>query len=92
MDDPGEPASVLDQVFTEPFEVMSAKKFPGMLDPTPLSKAFAKQGFRIPTVSQMSDGQLSALSVSRCCRSEKGQLGNASAMPVRLQMKLTSKG
>lgn len=40
---------VLAECFTPPFEVMSAKKFPGMLDPTPMSQAFAKQGLRIPT-------------------------------------------
>lgn len=40
---------VLTECFTPPFEVMSAKKFPGMLDPTPMSQAFAKQGLRIPT-------------------------------------------
>jgi len=40
---------VLCEAYTRPFEVMSAKKFPGMLDPTPLSQAFAKQGLRIPT-------------------------------------------
>lgn len=51
---------VLAECFTPPFEVMSAKKFPGMLDPTPMSQAFAKQGLRIPTVSQtMLDGQVS---------------------------------
>ena len=42
---------VLCEAMTQPFEVMPAKKFPGMLDPTPLSQAFAKQGLRIPTVS-----------------------------------------
>lgn len=41
---------VLSECSTPPFEVMSAKKFPGMLDPTPMSQAFAKQGLRIPTV------------------------------------------
>ncbi|KAH8924010.1 hypothetical protein BT69DRAFT_1296724 [Atractiella rhizophila] len=34
---------------TQPFTVYTAKKFPGMVDPTPLSKHFAKQGVRIPT-------------------------------------------
>jgi hypothetical protein len=43
---------IMAEVFTPPFEVMSAKKFPGMLDPTPLSQAFARQGLRIPTVSR----------------------------------------
>lgn len=44
---------VLAECYTPPFEVMSAKKFPGMLDPTPMSQAFAKQGLRIPTVSEL---------------------------------------
>ncbi|SCV68425.1 BQ2448_546 [Microbotryum intermedium] len=35
--------------YTQVFNVVSAKKFDGMLDPTPLSKCFAKQGTRIPT-------------------------------------------
>ncbi|GAA5978465.1 hypothetical protein JCM11641_007955 [Rhodosporidiobolus odoratus] len=34
---------------TDEFRVFSAKKFEGMLDPTPLSQCFAKQGVRIPT-------------------------------------------
>ncbi|KAG9295537.1 hypothetical protein G9A89_016635 [Geosiphon pyriformis] len=34
-------------VFTKPFTVYSAKKFPGMTDSTELSKAFAKQGIKI---------------------------------------------
>ncbi|KAG0208555.1 hypothetical protein BGX33_006185 [Mortierella sp. NVP41] len=33
---------------SEPFTVYSAKKFPGMTESTELSKAFAKQGFKIP--------------------------------------------
>ena len=44
---------MLCEAMTQPFEVMPAKKFPGMLDPTPLSQAFAKQGLRIPTVSRV---------------------------------------
>ncbi|GAA5902209.1 hypothetical protein JCM6882_006729 [Rhodosporidiobolus microsporus] len=34
---------------SDEFRVFSAKKFEGMLDPTPLSQCFAKQGVRIPT-------------------------------------------
>ncbi|KAG0202083.1 hypothetical protein BGX28_005293 [Mortierella sp. GBA30] len=33
---------------SEPFTVFSAKKFPGMTESTELSKAFAKQGLKIP--------------------------------------------
>jgi len=35
-------------VLSEVFQVSSAKKFPGMFDSTDLSKAFARQGIRIP--------------------------------------------
>lgn len=34
---------------SQPFVVSSAKKFEGMMDPTSLSKCFARQGVRIPT-------------------------------------------
>ncbi|RKP39253.1 velvet factor, partial [Dimargaris cristalligena] len=36
------------EVFSEPFTVYSAKKFPGMTESTELSKAFARQGLKIP--------------------------------------------
>lgn len=36
-------------VESQPFAVTSAKKFEGMMDPTSLSKCFARQGARIPT-------------------------------------------
>ncbi|KAL1921641.1 uncharacterized protein VTP21DRAFT_10283 [Calcarisporiella thermophila] len=36
------------EIFTDPFTVYSAKKFPGMLDSTPLSRCFARQGVKIP--------------------------------------------
>ncbi|KAG2172208.1 hypothetical protein INT43_004749 [Umbelopsis isabellina] len=39
---------VLAQAFSEPFTVFSAKKFPGMIESTPLSRAFARQGVKIP--------------------------------------------
>jgi hypothetical protein len=41
-------SKVLATVMSEPFKVFSAKKFPGMIESTPLSKAFAHQGIRIP--------------------------------------------
>ena len=41
-------SKVLATVMSEPFKVYSAKKFPGMIESTPLSKAFAGQGIRIP--------------------------------------------
>ncbi|KAI7867144.1 velvet factor-domain-containing protein [Spinellus fusiger] len=39
---------ILAQVFSDPFTVFSAKKFPGMTESTELSKTFAKQGLKIP--------------------------------------------
>ncbi|GAA5831888.1 hypothetical protein JCM11251_003921 [Rhodosporidiobolus azoricus] len=41
--------AVVASAHTDEFRVFSAKKFEGMLDPTPLSQCFAKQGVRIPT-------------------------------------------
>lgn len=45
----GEPADVLASIFSEPFQVYSAKKFPGMLGPTELTRHFTAQRVRIPT-------------------------------------------
>lgn len=39
---------VLASVYSEPFQVYSAKKFPGVIESTPLSKTFASQGIKIP--------------------------------------------
>ncbi|KAK4449235.1 velvet factor-domain-containing protein [Podospora aff. communis PSN243] len=41
-------APVLASVFSDVFQVYSAKKFPGVCDSTPLSKCFATQGIKIP--------------------------------------------
>lgn len=41
-------APMLAQVYSKPFQVFSAKKFPGVIDSTLLSKEFAKQGIKIP--------------------------------------------
>ncbi|KAK4546153.1 hypothetical protein LTR36_002290 [Oleoguttula mirabilis] len=41
-------APVLAWVFSEKFQVYSAKKFPGVIESTPLSKCFAGQGIKIP--------------------------------------------
>lgn len=41
-------APVLASVFSEPFTVYSAKKFPGVIESTDLSKCFALQGIKIP--------------------------------------------
>ena len=41
-------APILASTFSEPFQVFSAKKFPGVIESTPLSKAFAAQGIKIP--------------------------------------------
>ena len=41
-------APVLASVFSDVFQVYSAKKFPGVCESTPLSKCFATQGIKIP--------------------------------------------
>ncbi|RCH84006.1 Velvet complex subunit 2 [Rhizopus azygosporus] len=41
-------SKIVAQVFSDPFTVYSAKKFPGMTESTELSKIFAKQGLKIP--------------------------------------------
>lgn len=41
-------APVLAWTFSEKFQVYSAKKFPGVIESTPLSKVFAQQGIKIP--------------------------------------------
>lgn len=41
-------ASILAWTFSDKFQVYSAKKFPGVIESTPLSKTFASQGIKIP--------------------------------------------
>ena len=41
-------APVLAWTFSKPFQVYSAKKFPGVIESTHLSKKFADQGIKIP--------------------------------------------
>jgi hypothetical protein len=41
-------APVLAYVYSDKFQVYSAKKFPGVIESTPLSKCFAAQGIKIP--------------------------------------------
>ncbi|KAL1930429.1 hypothetical protein VTP01DRAFT_10591 [Rhizomucor pusillus] len=45
---PDAKSNIIAQVFSDSFTVYSAKKFPGMTESTELSKAFAKQGLKIP--------------------------------------------
>ena len=47
---------VLATAFSEPFSVYSAKKFPGVLESTELSKHFALQGVKIPIRKDSSKG------------------------------------
>ncbi|KAF9119600.1 hypothetical protein BGW39_000178 [Mortierella sp. 14UC] len=44
----GQASMLVAEEISEPFQVFSAKKFPGMTESTELSKAFAKQGLKIP--------------------------------------------
>lgn len=39
---------VLASIFSDEFTVFSAKKFPGVIESTPISKCFATQGIKIP--------------------------------------------
>ena len=41
-------APVLASCFSDVFQVFSAKKFPGVIESTALSKIFATQGIKIP--------------------------------------------
>ena len=41
-------APVLASCFSDVFQVFSAKKFPGVIESTGLSKCFATQGIKIP--------------------------------------------
>lgn len=41
-------APVLAYAFSEPFTVFSAKRFPGVIESTGLSRTFAAQGIKIP--------------------------------------------
>jgi hypothetical protein len=41
-------APVLASCFSQAFQVHSAKKFPGVIESTNLSKCFATQGIKIP--------------------------------------------
>ncbi|KIW01374.1 uncharacterized protein PV09_07142 [Verruconis gallopava] len=43
-----EHAPVLASCYSDSFQVYSAKKFPGVVESTPLSRAFATQGIKIP--------------------------------------------
>ena len=44
----GRDIPILASIFSQPFQVYSAKKFPGVIESTPLSKKFATQGIKIP--------------------------------------------
>ncbi|KAI7818357.1 velvet factor-domain-containing protein [Gamsiella multidivaricata] len=46
--DDGHASGLVAEETSDPFTVFSAKKFPGMTESTELSKAFAKQGLKIP--------------------------------------------
>lgn len=46
----GSPSPLLAEVLSEPFTVMSAKRFVGVLDTTDLTRHFLKQGVKLPIV------------------------------------------
>ncbi|TKX26210.1 hypothetical protein C1H76_1563 [Elsinoe australis] len=49
--------AVLASVFSNHFQVYSAKKFPGVIESTPLSKCFAGQGIKIPIRKDAAKGE-----------------------------------
>jgi len=49
-------APCLASCFSQPFKVYSAKRFPGVVETTSLSKIFAKQGIKIPIRKDGKDG------------------------------------
>ncbi|OZJ06632.1 hypothetical protein BZG36_00293 [Bifiguratus adelaidae] len=54
--DPSRPVrktAVRAEVLSKPFDVYSAKRFPGMTESTELSKCFARQGIKIPIRKEM---------------------------------------
>lgn len=50
-------APVLAAVFSQPFQVFSAKKFPGVIESTDISKTFAGQGIKIPIRKDAGKGE-----------------------------------
>jgi hypothetical protein len=44
--------------FSQPFQVYSAKKFPGVVDSSSLGKVFASQGVKIPSRRESKPGHL----------------------------------
>ena len=57
--DIGENAPCLATCYSAPFHVWSAKKFPGVIESTDLSKKFAQQGIKIPIRKEGKDGEAS---------------------------------
>lgn len=57
-------APVLASVFSDVFDVFSAKKFPGVIESTALSKCFAIQGIKIPIRKDGVKGARSATAAS----------------------------
>ncbi|KAF9086107.1 hypothetical protein BGX23_009130 [Mortierella sp. AD031] len=60
-DSPLVPAPVLATVFSAPFEIFHAKRFPGMIKSTALSKKLFDQGVRIPLRKETRVGRNRAL-------------------------------
>lgn len=52
-----ETVPTLAEIFSKPFQVFSAKKFPGVIESTELSKEFAKQGVKIPIRKEAGGGK-----------------------------------
>jgi hypothetical protein len=75
-------ASVLAFVFSDKFQVYSAKKFPGVIESTPLSKCFAGQGIKIPIRKD----------VSCCHHPQQSTLCSASVFGYRIPSSRSTEG
>ncbi|KAG0213810.1 hypothetical protein BGX28_003484 [Mortierella sp. GBA30] len=65
-------SSVMATVFSEPFTIYSAKKFPGMTESTALSRHFAKQGVKIPIRKEPRIGRVKKVADQAGGSSSKG--------------------
>lgn len=81
------PAPILCQTFSEPFQSFSAKTFPGVVSSTPLSRRFATQGIKLSIrrekSSSSSHQQAGSSSSSSSSHSRRGGSGQSSSSRSR---------
>ena len=66
-------APVLATAYSEIFQVFSAKKFPGVIESTALSKCFATQGMRSPPTRLHGGPRLTRPGIKIPIRRDKGE-------------------